>query len=210
MYERFTEEAISVMKEAIRTAEAWGDRYVHIPHFLRGLLRVCPKMLDGWGVDLEKLRKAVDTRLGSAVGSYSERTQNPPCDKAVRAICALAKAVANEANCEAITPLCLAIAYCDWDEGPRLVGAGFDPDKARAQLRGETLPPKPSALDTQVGGDHYAQMAIQPVEYITANRLGYCEGSVVKYVSRYRDKGGLEDLKKAKHFLEILIERESE
>jgi hypothetical protein len=65
-----------------------------------------------------------------------------------------------------------------------------------------------SALTTQVGGSHYKGLAIQPVEYIHANKLGFCEGSVVKYVSRWREKGGIADLQKAKHFLELLIELE--
>jgi hypothetical protein len=65
-----------------------------------------------------------------------------------------------------------------------------------------------SALDDQVGGKHYRDMAIQPVTYITTNKLGYIEGCVVKYVSRWRSKGGVEDLRKAKHFLDILIELE--
>ena len=47
---------------------------------------------------------------------------------------------------------------------------------------------------------------IQPVEYILANGLGFCEGAVVKYVSRWKDKGGIEDLKKARHFLDLYIE----
>lgn len=57
----------------------------------------------------------------------------------------------------------------------------------------------------QVGGDHYKNMKIQPIEYIMANELGFIEGCVVKYVSRYRVKGGVSDLKKARHFLDILI-----
>ena len=63
-----------------------------------------------------------------------------------------------------------------------------------------------SALESQVGGDHYKSMTIQPVKYILANNIGYIEGSVIKYVSRWRKKGGVEDLKKAIHFLQILIE----
>lgn len=58
---------------------------------------------------------------------------------------------------------------------------------------------------TQVGGDHYKNMKIQPAEYIVGNGLGWVEGCVVKYVSRWRDKGGVEDLKKARHFLDLLI-----
>jgi hypothetical protein len=63
-----------------------------------------------------------------------------------------------------------------------------------------------SAKDYQVQGDHYANKAIQPIEYIMSNNLGFCEGNVVKYVSRWRDKGGLSDLLKAKHYIEFLIE----
>ena len=62
------------------------------------------------------------------------------------------------------------------------------------------------ALATQVGGDHYKGMAIQPLEYILANKLGFAEGAVVKYVSRWEKKGGVEDLKKARHILDVLIE----
>ena len=64
---------------------------------------------------------------------------------------------------------------------------------------------KDSPLDRQVGGDHYKDRGIQPIEYMMSNELGYAEGAVVKYVTRWKDKGGVEDLKKAKHFLEMLI-----
>lgn len=66
-----------------------------------------------------------------------------------------------------------------------------------------------SALDTQVGGNHYKGRAIQPVQYIHANSLGFIEGSVVKYVTRWRDKGGVSDLEKARHLLALLIELEA-
>ena len=65
-------------------------------------------------------------------------------------------------------------------------------------------------LDVQVGGQHYTSLAIQPVEYIMANRLNYCQGGVVKYITRYKDKGGLQDLEKAKHFIDLLIKLEYE
>lgn len=65
-----------------------------------------------------------------------------------------------------------------------------------------------SAFNEQPGGTHYKQMAIQPVQYIHANGLGYCEANIVKYVSRWRDKNGLEDLLKAKHYIDLLIELE--
>tara|TARA_B100001250_G_C19757358_1_gene770759 strand:- start:986 stop:1207 length:222 start_codon:yes stop_codon:yes gene_type:complete len=58
----------------------------------------------------------------------------------------------------------------------------------------------------QIGGNHYKDMKIQPVDYITQNGLSYLEGNVVKYVSRWRKKGGMEDLRKAKHYVEMLIE----
>ena len=65
-----------------------------------------------------------------------------------------------------------------------------------------------SALNTQVAGGHYKSLKIQPIEYIHANGIPFAEGSVIKYVTRWRDKGGLADLEKAKHFLELLIELE--
>lgn len=72
-----------------------------------------------------------------------------------------------------------------------------------------------SAFDDQVGGNHYKLMMIQPTEYILANGLGFCEGNVVKYISRWRLKvkdgetrPNVEDLRKAKHYIDMLIERE--
>ena len=66
-----------------------------------------------------------------------------------------------------------------------------------------------SALDVQVAGNHYKDLAIQPVEYIHANGIGYFEGNVIKYVSRWRNKNGIKDLEKAKHYIELLIELET-
>jgi hypothetical protein len=65
-----------------------------------------------------------------------------------------------------------------------------------------------SALDTQVGGKHYKQFKIQPVEFIHINRLGYIVGNIIKYVCRYPFKNGIEDLRKARQYLDILIEAE--
>lgn len=65
-----------------------------------------------------------------------------------------------------------------------------------------------SALEVQVAGEHYKALAIQPVEYIHANGIGYFEGNVIKYVTRWRTKGGVADLEKAKHYIELLIELE--
>lgn len=64
-------------------------------------------------------------------------------------------------------------------------------------------------LEVQVGGDHYKKCAIQPVEYIHANGISFIEGSVIKYMTRWRDKGGIKDLEKAKHFIDLLISLEA-
>lgn len=68
---------------------------------------------------------------------------------------------------------------------------------------------KQTALTKQVGGAHYKDMVIQPVEFIYMNDIGFFEGNVIKYVSRWRDKGGIADLEKAKHYIDLLIELES-
>ena len=65
-----------------------------------------------------------------------------------------------------------------------------------------------NALNTQVGGDHYKKLKIQPVEYIYANNIGYMEGNVIKYVTRWRDKNGVADLLKARHYIDLLLELE--
>ncbi len=66
--------------------------------------------------------------------------------------------------------------------------------------------PLQTVNNVQIGGNHYKGKHIQPWDYIIANNLGYLEGNVVKYVSRWKDKNGVEDLLKAKHYLEKLIE----
>jgi hypothetical protein len=65
-----------------------------------------------------------------------------------------------------------------------------------------------SALEKQVGGDHYKHKAIQPIEFISANNLNFIEGVIVKYIVRWRDKNGFEDLEKIKHYVDLLIEME--
>jgi len=64
------------------------------------------------------------------------------------------------------------------------------------------------AIDKQIGGNHYKKYPVQPVEYAMANNLNYCQANAVKYVTRYKDKGGVEDLRKAIHNIELLIELE--
>jgi hypothetical protein len=65
-----------------------------------------------------------------------------------------------------------------------------------------------SALKEQVGGNHYKNLAIQPMEYSFRNKLDPCQHTIIKYVTRFRDKNGKEDLIKAKHCIDMLIELE--
>ena len=67
---------------------------------------------------------------------------------------------------------------------------------------------KLTAIDTQIGGGHYKDMAIQPITYCIANKIPFAEGNVIKYVSRWRNKGGVQDLKKARHMIDMIIEAE--
>ena len=62
--------------------------------------------------------------------------------------------------------------------------------------------------DRQVGGDHYKKNPIQVWDFIHVNSIGFIAGNIIKYVVRYRDKNGIEDLKKARHYLDKLIELE--
>lgn len=64
-------------------------------------------------------------------------------------------------------------------------------------------------LDMQQGGNHYKDLKIQPVEYIHGNNIPYLEGNVIKYVTRWRSKNGVEDLLKAKHYIDLIIELET-
>lgn len=66
-----------------------------------------------------------------------------------------------------------------------------------------------SALEKQIAGNHYKGFKIQPVEYIHANNIPFIEGCIIKYVSRWGTKGGIQDIEKAKHFCELLIELEN-
>ena len=59
--------------------------------------------------------------------------------------------------------------------------------------------------DKQVGGNHYAKQKIQPIDYIMANNLGFCEGNVIKYITRYKDKNGKEDLLKTRQYIDFLL-----
>ena len=63
-----------------------------------------------------------------------------------------------------------------------------------------------TALGNQVGGSHYCSMAIQPIEFIHKNKLGWCEGNIVKYITRHSIKGGRQDIEKVIHYAELLLE----
>ena len=68
----------------------------------------------------------------------------------------------------------------------------------------------PKALETQVGGAHYKDMKIQPLEFIHANNIGFCEANAIKYLCRWRTKNGIQDLEKAAHYIALLIQFETE
>lgn len=72
----------------------------------------------------------------------------------------------------------------------------------------EPNPSKPSSLTVQEGGDHYKTLKIQPVEYIVANNLSFLQGNVVKYITRYKQKNGEEDIKKVIHYCQLILELE--
>ncbi len=63
-----------------------------------------------------------------------------------------------------------------------------------------------AAMQRQVGGTHYKESTIQPIEFIVANNLGFCEGNAVKYIVRHELKGGVQDIDKAIHYLQLLKE----
>jgi hypothetical protein len=65
-----------------------------------------------------------------------------------------------------------------------------------------------SAMDKQVGGSHYKGLKIQPIEYVMANDMNYCEANVVKYITRHHEKGGADDIRKVIHYCELLLEIE--
>ena len=73
---------------------------------------------------------------------------------------------------------------------------------------GKLNAPQRHSIKRQVGGNHYNKYEIQPIDFIMANNLDWCEANAVKYITRWKDKNGVEDLRKAIHYLEILIQRE--
>ena len=90
--------------------------------------------------------------------------------------------------------------YCRESVSGCLNGAGFVPKKATAT--------RETPLDVQVGGDHYKTMPIQPIEFCHKNGLGPCETLAIKYLCRYKNKNGAQDIDKAIHVLQLLKELE--
>ena len=74
------------------------------------------------------------------------------------------------------------------------------------QDKGEIM----SVWKKQIGGNHYRKYKLQPSQFVTENKLLYPEGCVIKYVIRHQDKGGKQDLEKAKHMIDMIIERDYE
>ena len=74
----------------------------------------------------------------------------------------------------------------------------------KKQKRNDTVNP----YDIQIGGSHYKKMKIQPSEFINKNNLPFAEGNVIKYLCRHKQKGQKQDLEKAKHFIDMIIERD--
>lgn len=62
-----------------------------------------------------------------------------------------------------------------------------------------------NSIETQVGGTHYQHFAIQPIEFIIKNKLGFVEGNIIKYICRYKYKNEVEDLLKIKHYIDLLL-----
>ena len=99
--------------------------------------------------------------------------------------------------------------FADQAEFTAYLRKNFPEDAVVMQHAEDKVPAKTDPLSNQIGGDHYKSLAIQPVAYIHANKIPFIEGSIIKYVTRWRNKGGLKDLEKAKHFIDLLIQLEA-
>lgn len=102
----------------------------------------------------------------------------------------------NGVDCEVVREECRS-SYCECEEGKCSGG--------KVDMRVDKTEKKESVLDIQHGGSHYKDKGIQPIEYITANNLGFCEGNIVKYASRHQDKNGAEDIRKVIHYAQFIL-----
>lgn len=87
----------------------------------------------------------------------------------------------------------------EWDKAAKSVGWG---GQAKIDEYRDTY----KASTKQVGGNHYKKFKIQPAEFCYRNEIPYLEATAIKYLCRWKDKGGIQDLEKAKHFIDLLIE----
>jgi len=74
---------------------------------------------------------------------------------------------------------------------------------SRTSIEGSNL--SVSALDKQIGGNHYSGFKIQPIEFIVKNKLSFIQGCIIKYICRFEKKNGIEDLEKIKHYCDLQI-----
>ena len=81
-------------------------------------------------------------------------------------------------------------------------------EKSVSEIYNDTMKKIENPLDVQVGGGHYKNMAIQPIEFTHKNNLNFCQGNIIKYITRYKNKNGKEDLEKVIHYAQLLIELE--
>lgn len=99
------------------------------------------------------------------------------------------------------------VVYEKWENGEKVMSDGMTEMGKDLQAEYDRLDAeRVSALKKQEGGNHYKDMKIQPVEFITANQLGFLEGNVVKYICRHHAKNGAEDIRKAIHYCEMLLQ----
>jgi len=109
------------------------------------------------------------------------------------------------------TPRILNCDTKDVNEALDHMTNNVDPARLLQKVIADTVPTTPlSANDVQVGGSHYKDKPIEPWDYIARNGIGYLEGNAIKYLSRWKDKGGIEDIRKAAHYIQKLIELEEE
>lgn len=112
----------------------------------------------------------------------------------------------------------LVLRVDQWDDGLPKIGSayGFPCDEEGYSVPRPPKAPKApkvkpkSVWDTQVGGDHYTKMKIQPFQFSMANKLDPMQHTIIKYVTRFRDKNGIQDLEKAKQTIDLLIAYEKE
>ncbi len=90
-----------------------------------------------------------------------------------------------------------------WFEA-QIEAAELQQERAEMKSINETTTVELDALKKQIGGNHYVKLAIQPIDYIVVNNLGFLEGNVVKYITRWKEKGGIQDLDKIIHYVEML------